>query len=341
MPPIYSCRLFQGKVKFIVTFACYREGMHAPLVTVIIPTIGRPEYLVQAIKSCLAQTYRSIEVLVSDNCVAESSQAVCQRSGISDSRIRFISQENRLSFSNHMNVCLGEAVGEYVFILSDDDIISENYVEVMVEAYEVDASVSVALGRQIPINAQGGNYQDNSSVFDFNNFPKIEVISEIDFYSDVFFCPSNQSILSYISMFASRKDILAAGMFPDYPNGLHADNILLLRLLRGRSLAIGNTLIFYRVYSESSGLNSSPGSLIVATSLFQNDCREVIRGLPRMQARDKRKLLRKMKSMNTKVLLVRLKYSIRGWSAAKWIVAYLTQVLFIRLGLHQVAQEQT
>jgi glycosyltransferase involved in cell wall biosynthesis len=42
-----------------------------PLVSVIIPTYNRPEYLKQAITSAVAQIYQNIEIIVSDNCSPE------------------------------------------------------------------------------------------------------------------------------------------------------------------------------------------------------------------------------------------------------------------------------
>ncbi|WP_363299999.1 glycosyltransferase, partial [uncultured Sphaerochaeta sp.] len=41
--------------------------MNAPLVSVIIPTFGRPDALVRSIRSVLAQTYEPIEILVVDD----------------------------------------------------------------------------------------------------------------------------------------------------------------------------------------------------------------------------------------------------------------------------------
>ncbi|MBD1212120.1 MAG: glycosyltransferase, partial [Dolichospermum circinale Clear-D4] len=43
-----------------------------PLVSVIIPTYNRPEYLKQAINSAVQQTYENIEIIVCDNCSSEN-----------------------------------------------------------------------------------------------------------------------------------------------------------------------------------------------------------------------------------------------------------------------------
>ncbi|MEL6166686.1 MAG: glycosyltransferase, partial [Cyanobacteria bacterium J06628_3] len=42
-----------------------------PLVSIIIPTYNRPEYLNLALASAVQQTYQNIEIIVSDNCSPE------------------------------------------------------------------------------------------------------------------------------------------------------------------------------------------------------------------------------------------------------------------------------
>jgi len=58
-----------------------------PLVTIAIPTYNRADgYLREALASALNQTYQNIEIIVSDNCSTDNSEAFIR--GISDQRIR-------------------------------------------------------------------------------------------------------------------------------------------------------------------------------------------------------------------------------------------------------------
>ena len=45
-----------------------------PLVSVIIPTYNRLEYLKEAINSAIKQTYQNIEIIVCDNCSSQNPQ---------------------------------------------------------------------------------------------------------------------------------------------------------------------------------------------------------------------------------------------------------------------------
>lgn len=56
-----------------------------PLVSVLIPTNNRPQLLLKAVKSALAQTYKNIEIVITDN----SSERILEDdiNHISDDRI--------------------------------------------------------------------------------------------------------------------------------------------------------------------------------------------------------------------------------------------------------------
>ena len=63
------------------------ETKSQPLVSIITPTYNRPEYLKVALESAVGQTYRNIEIIVSDNCSLENPQAIVE--SFNDARIRF------------------------------------------------------------------------------------------------------------------------------------------------------------------------------------------------------------------------------------------------------------
>jgi len=50
-----------------------------PLVSIIIPTYNRANYLEKAIESVLKQTYENIEIIVSDNASTDNTMEVMQK----------------------------------------------------------------------------------------------------------------------------------------------------------------------------------------------------------------------------------------------------------------------
>jgi len=71
-----------------------------PLVTVIIPTLDRPQYLREAIGSALGQTHENIEVLVFDNGTLDETLSVGQEAAHKDSRVRFRRNDRNLGISD-------------------------------------------------------------------------------------------------------------------------------------------------------------------------------------------------------------------------------------------------
>lgn len=128
-----------------------------PLVSVIIPTYNRPAYLREAIKSAVGQTFRNIEILVSDNCSPENPQAIVE--SFQDSRIRFWRNETNIGmFANAMNT-FKKARGKYVASLNDDDVWNEDFLEKLVTQLEANPDLALAFCDHYTIDSSGAiNY---------------------------------------------------------------------------------------------------------------------------------------------------------------------------------------
>jgi len=123
------------------------------LVSVIIPTYNRPEFLRQALESAVQQTYRSIEIIVFDDCGSINSQEVVD--SFQDPRIRFHrNSENLGLFTNVINAHR-ISKGKYVANLNDDDLWNENFLEKLVPHLEANPDVVLAFSDHYLIDADG------------------------------------------------------------------------------------------------------------------------------------------------------------------------------------------
>lgn len=113
-----------------------------PLVTIGIPTYNRANaFLQNALSSAVNQTYKNIEIVVSDNCSKDHTESiVC---GFSDSRIRYIRHHQNIGANNNFNYCVKEAKGRYFVLLHDDDSIDDDMVEVCIKALPASKDVGV------------------------------------------------------------------------------------------------------------------------------------------------------------------------------------------------------
>lgn len=94
-------------------------GKDQPIVSAVIPTRNRPEQLMRALRSVLAQTWQELEVIVvvdGPDPLTLSALAQCQ-----DSRLRVIALEESAGGSEARNVGARNARGEWIALLDDDD----------------------------------------------------------------------------------------------------------------------------------------------------------------------------------------------------------------------------
>lgn len=128
-------------------------NLDSPLVSVIIPTYNRPNYLIQAIASAVQQTYKNIEIIVSDDCSTESPAKTIE--SFQDSRIRFRRNANNLGISRNVIAAFKEARGKYVASLNDDDIWNENFLEKLVPHLDANPDLVIAFSDHYIMDSDG------------------------------------------------------------------------------------------------------------------------------------------------------------------------------------------
>ncbi|WP_414548665.1 glycosyltransferase family 2 protein [Anabaena sp. CCY 0017] len=122
-----------------------------PLVSVVIPTYNRPEYLHQAISSAINQTYQNIEIIVSDNCSPENPQEIVESFG--DPRIRFWRQPQNLGMIANQMHAFKMARGKYLASLHDDDMWNQDFLAKLVPPLEENSNLILAFCDQYIIDA--------------------------------------------------------------------------------------------------------------------------------------------------------------------------------------------
>lgn len=116
-----------------------------PLVSIGIPTYCRPEELRRCLEGLIGQTYRNLEVIVSDNASPSDATAkVVNEFMQRDRRIQYFRQdENRGALFNFQFV-LDKAIGEFFMWAADDDYRAPTYVAELVGLMQADPECSIA-----------------------------------------------------------------------------------------------------------------------------------------------------------------------------------------------------
>jgi len=112
------------------------------LVSVIIPTYGRCEYLQRTVESVLNQTYSNCEVIVVDDNGKSSSQGVktqkIMANYLNNSKVKYLQHEINKNGSAARNTGLAASKGEYIAYLDDDDEFIPEKIEIQIKQLESD-----------------------------------------------------------------------------------------------------------------------------------------------------------------------------------------------------------
>jgi glycosyltransferase involved in cell wall biosynthesis len=107
-------------------------GAAEAVVSIVIPCYRGERYLAEAIESCLAQTYRAIEIVVVNDASPDSCQAIAERFAQTDPRVRVVSRSQNGGVSRAFNDGFAAARGDYLTRLAQDDVFEPDTVERMV-----------------------------------------------------------------------------------------------------------------------------------------------------------------------------------------------------------------
>ena len=129
--------------------------MAYPRVSIGLPVYNGENYLSFTLDSILRQTFSDFELIVSDNCSADRTEAICRAYADRDKRIRYVRSESNRGAAWNFNNVVGLAAGTYFKWAAHDDICAADYLERCVEVLERDPEVVVCFSKTMQIDAQG------------------------------------------------------------------------------------------------------------------------------------------------------------------------------------------
>lgn len=114
--------------------------MNQPLISVIIPTFQRSEYLIRAINSVLNQTYKNIELIVVDDNDGDDhfrieTESKIKKYLINQKIVYLKNKENRGNYFTR-NVGIKNSKGDFIAFLDDDDVWLPNKIQSQMMLFE-------------------------------------------------------------------------------------------------------------------------------------------------------------------------------------------------------------
>lgn len=118
------------------------------LVSIVIPTFNRQDFIADAILSAINQTYQNIEIIVSDNCSFDNTISIVKKFAVLDKRIKYFVNNENIGPVYNWQKCLNNAQGKFIKILWSDDLISNTFIEESIKIFD-DQTAFVLSGYKI------------------------------------------------------------------------------------------------------------------------------------------------------------------------------------------------
>lgn len=122
------------------------------LVSVVIPTHNRPDFLKKTLQSIIDQTYSHMEIIVVSNGPNKDNERIAK--DLNDQRIVYLDQENSGGPASPRNHGIGIAKGKYVAFCDDDDLWLSEKIEKQVEALEENLECGLCYSKMLRFDDQ-------------------------------------------------------------------------------------------------------------------------------------------------------------------------------------------
>lgn len=224
----------------------YPDITEQPKVTIAIPTYNRAAFLTEALDSALAQTYKNIEVIVSDNASTDNTLQLLEN--YTDDRLTIIQQKTNLGMVGNWNACLEKASGEFFILLSDDDFLDPTAIEKMANIFRY-GTPNFDLGKIGMVYCKSRIVDDKGAIIGYGKHGA-EVESASLIVKQFFRC--KRSIYPCCVMMRT-SDIQSLGGYDglQYPLAADANAWMAIAIKRGNVACIDEVLTNYRVHTSN------------------------------------------------------------------------------------------
>jgi hypothetical protein len=219
----------------------------APTVSIGLPVRNGARYLSEAVSSLLGQSFRDLELIVSDNASIDETQGICEEFAQSDARVRYYRQGENIGGPANWNFVFEKSRGAYFKWASSNDVCDSTYVEKCEAVLREDPEVVLCYSRTAFLDADG----QIESLYD-GDFQLLQS-TPVERFKRVLLSGSlNNAMLGLIRTSALRK----TGLERNYENG---DLPLMAELaLIGKWKCLPTPLFFRRIAPNTHMADVTP-----------------------------------------------------------------------------------
>ena len=130
-----------------------------PLVSVVIACYNCEKYVEMAVQSIIDQTYKNLEILITDDCSTDNSFNLLKQLTEKDSRILLFKNDENLKLAKSLNNMIAVAKGKYIARMDADDISLPERIEKQVTWMEANPDYVICGTNAWYINESGRKFR--------------------------------------------------------------------------------------------------------------------------------------------------------------------------------------
>ncbi|MFC2089135.1 glycosyltransferase [Bacteroidota bacterium] len=226
-------------------------NMENPLVSIIVVTYNSAEYVVETLESAKGQTYKNIELIVSDDCSTDNTVEICHN-WVKENKVRFVRTEvitvdENSGVAPNCNRGIFSSKGKWMKLIAGDDILLNDCINLnLLHVKDSKDSFFFSTMRLSIENKEREEYYQKG--FEIFNNEKNQLRSLLV-----------QNYLPAPTAFFRREALIELGgydenypMFDDYP--------LWIKAVKNNYKIIYNDFesVIYRIHDDALSTNDSP-----------------------------------------------------------------------------------
>ena len=146
------------------------------LVSIVMPVYNAEPFIKESIESVLTQTYPNFELILSNDCSTDGSEAVI--ASFDDPRIVYLKTESNSGAAATRNLAIGAARGKWIAFLDSDDLWAPEKLERHL-AFMVERGIAFSFTSYRVVNSEGEkivDYEPKGDVYTYKQILKHNVI---------------------------------------------------------------------------------------------------------------------------------------------------------------------
>jgi len=203
----------------------------SPKVSIMVPVYNAKDFIFECIESILSQSYRNIELIVSDDFSTDGTQLLLERFK-NDGRVRLFLNPENMGVTDNCNQALFSCTGKYVCFFAGDDIMLPGKIEEQVLLMEGNEKASMSYHRVNVFDSKTGKTLYVTELSGRTVYSFFDIIEKAGL-------PGANSVMA-------RRDCIPATLYnSDFPSV--SDWLMFMELsLRGEILFINKVYAKYR-----------------------------------------------------------------------------------------------